>query len=870
MIWHSSDKEVVLAELSVDENSGLANGVAYERLETYGKNQVADVKPISFIKQFLNQLNKKTVYALAIISALNLIISLIYDEHDYCFPVIVIALVVINALLCAYHLYTCDRAAYFQKNASVPTCTVIREGIKRSIPSNELVIGDIIILSEGDYINADARLIETNGFRCNELALTGEIIPVEKDANLVLDDMVPCAGRKNMVFCGCNVTHGSAKAVVVETGANTEISKSSALYSKPGNTVSGIERSLGAITHIVGIVLAVASAVIFLLGIVLGISSDTHFAAVTVKMLLNATALGFAAFPAVMPYVTAIVTSLGAARFIRSGVIIKDTATIEKLAKTTVLCADKTGVFTKNHMYLNSVYNGESLEYPVGGVLNQKCAVVLRLAVACSMLENDNTEAAIEESCVKYNNMSKADIDNAYPRLNSIPFDGERKMMTSINMIDGKPFAVVKGAPETVLSKCAGIDAEKVQKVCDELAEKSLRLICIAIKALEEIPANPNAQEIECDLKFAGIICLEDPPRVDAAESIEACKSAGIRVVMITGDNITTACSVAKNLGIIDDDAQAITGAQLEEIDDDELKQIVHDYCVFARISPAQKLRIVQALKDNGDIVTVTGNGLDDADVLSVSDVGFAIGADGNDVARGNADAIIKKNSFSAVVSVFKECHGLFENIKKTAHYLISICTAIMLIYLPVLLIFRTPPLSAVQLLWINLLANAVPVMSLATKPADSKTAIPTEKLLRGRLFDLNTVISIIIESVTLSVCCIAAFAIGKSTGISVGCTMAFLTASFAFVVHSFNLCSNRSIIFIRYKNSEFMVITSAVAVFVSAFLCLTPAGRILGLSCLSFGQVMICAGLSLIAVPVFEVIKLFNSGVLSSSKSGV
>ena len=870
MIWHSSDINSVLSELTVDENNGLANGVAYERLETYGKNQVADVKPMSFIKRFLSLLNKKTVYALAIISALSLIISLIYGEKHFYYPIIIVMLVVVNALLSAYHLHACDRAVYFQKNASVPTCTVIREGIKRSIPANELVVGDIIILNEGDYINADARLIETNGFRCNELALTGEIIPVEKDADIVLDDMVPCTGRKNMVFCGCNVTHGSAKAVVVETGINTEISKTNTLNSKPGNTVSGIERNLSATTHIVGIILFIVSVVIFLFGIITGRHSNEPFAAVTVTVLLNATALGFSAFPAIMPYVASIATSLGAARFIRDGIIIKDTATIEKLAKTTVLCADKTGVFTKNHMYLNSIYDGETLVYPVGGVLEQKSTVVLRLAVACSMLENDNTETAIEESCIKYSNMSKSDIDNAYPRLNSIPFDGERKMMTSINMIDGKPFALIKGAPEAVLDKCAGIDTEKVQKVCDELAEKSLRLICIAIKALEEIPANPSAEEIECDLKFAGIICLEDPPRSEAVDSVETCKNAGIRVVMITGDNITTACSVAKNLGIIEDDGQAITGAELEEMDDDELKQCVRDYCVFARISPAQKLRIVQAYKDNGDTVTVTGNGLDDADVLSVADVGFSIGADVNDVARGNADAIIKKNSFSAVVDVFTKCHGLFENIKKTVRFLLACSLSVVLIYLLIFPIFKTPPFSAVELLLLNLFLNAVPVISLATKSADSKTVSPSEKMLKGRLFDVRTIAGIAIEAVTLTVCGILAFIIGKADSITVAYTMAFVTVTLSQIIHSFNLCSNRSVIFTRYKNNEFMVISSAVAVFILVFLCLTPAGSIFGLSTLTFGQIMQSFGLALIIVPVCEAVKLYYSDIFKSLKQGV
>ena len=856
MIWHSSEIDSVLSELSVDPQKGLPNGVAYERLQTYGKNQVTDIKPVSFLHFFLVQLNKKSVYALTIIALLCIFVSFLYGKSDFS-PLLIIVIVLLNALLAAYNHSACERAVFRQKAAAVPTCTVLREGIKREIPSNELVIGDILLLNEGDYITADARLIETNGFRTNELALTGEVVPVEKDASLVFEDLVPCPGRKNMVFSGCNVIHGTAKAVIVETGINTEIAKSDKMADTSKTAVSGIEKKLDKTAHIINITVLIFCAVVFLIGMYFGLSNHDKFAKFTVDTLLNVVALGVCAVPEGLPFITVIVTALGAGRLIHDGVIIKNISAIEKLAKTTVLCADKTGVFTENRMCLNSIFNGEKLEKPVNNELTPKSSIVLKLALSSSMLENNTTEAAIEEACLKYTGLSKEDVSNIYPRLAVIPFDADRKMMTSINMIDGKPFAVVKGAPEAILDKCPDIDREAAQKFCDELANRALRLICIAIKALDEVPANPSSDEIECDLKFAGIICLEDPPRPEAYESIQFCKENGIDVIMVTGDNLATASAVAKSLGVMTDDSQAISGAELEELTDDELKEKIKSYTVFARISPAQKLRIVSALREIGEIVTVTGNGLDDADVLSVADVGLAIGAQGSDVAKGNSDAIIKGNRFSSVANIFKECHGLFENIKLTVHYLISCNASELLVYLFSLLIFKIPPLLTVQLLCINLLTDAAPAISLTIRQPREISASNTSKLIKGRLFDKNTLTHISVEATVLTLCGVLAFAFGNKTGLSTAYTMTFLTVALSQVFHSLNLNSHRSLIFTRYRRNEFMIYSTLVAIVVCVLLTTTSAGYIFGLTALNSANFFTALGLSLIIIPVCEIIKI-------------
>ena len=857
MIWHSSDIESVSKELCVDINSGLPNGVAYQRLQEYGKNQITKTKQIGFLRHFLSQLNQKSVYALTFISLLYFVISLIYEQGFFYSSFLIIAIIVINAALTAYNQTICDRAIDYKRIAAIPTCTVIREGVEREISSSELVVGDIIVLNTGDYICADARLIETNGFRCSELALTGDLIPVEKDASAVIENLVPVAGRKNMVFSGCNVIHGWAKAIVVETGINTEIGKSTAIEDQSSGVISAVETKLTSLSKIINTSVIIICGIAFLIGMIIGLFKSEPFAAMTVKTLLDSLALGVCAIPESLPYITVVVTALGAGRLIKDGVIIKNTAAIETLAKTTVLCADKTGVFTQNHMSVKCVYNGETLESALSSDIEPKSAVVLKLANACSMLTDDATESAIEEACFKFNKMDKADVDNAYPRLASIPFDGERKIMTSINMIEGKPVAIIKGAPETVIQKCVGIDKASIAKICDELADKALRLICIAIKALDEIPASPDPSDIENNLKFAGIICIEDPPRVNVAESIKVCKNAGIKVVMITGDNLATASAVAKEIGIMTDDSEALSGSELEDMSDDELIEKIGSYTVFARISPAQKLRIVESLKASGEIVTVTGNGLDDADVLSVSDVGFAIGAEGNDVARGNADAIIKSKDFSSVVNVFKECYGLLSNIKKTVHYLLGCNISEMLIFIIGLLIFKLPVLTAVQLLWINLLTDALPVFSVTTQPYDKSEIIQSDKLVKGKIFDLMSLINIAVSAITFTVCALIAFSICNIGGISTAYTMAFSTIALSQIFHSLNFSTSRSIISIRYSHNKFMILSSLFATILTIILCITPAGVIFGLKALSFGQLLISLGLSLLIIPVNEVLKI-------------
>ncbi len=856
MIWHSSTAREVLTELSTDAENGLSNGVADERLNIYGKNVITSIEAPSFLKRFLEQLNNKIVYLLAVISVISCIVSLIYEQKDVFSPLLIIAIVIINALVSAYHLYRCDHALDTLRTATTPTATVIREGIEKQIPSEELVPGDILVLHEGDYISADARVIEENGLRCSQTTLSDDMIPVSKRADLVVDDITPTESRINMVFSGTSVAHGSGKAVVVETGLSTEIGKSSAIIQQTGIEEPPIKETLNSTGKVVNIAVLVICIITFIISFLQNLSSG-NFAYTTVQAFLSAVALGVATMPESLPAISTIVIALGIQRIVRDNIIIKKISALEVLGKTGVICAHKTGILTKNHMNLECIFDGERTVKLESDEMPEKTSMVLRLATACGMLDSDYTERAIEEACVKFNGVSKADIENVYPRLTTIPFDSQRKTMTTVNMFNGHPIAIVKGAPEIIMQKCVGYDVDVIRKANEYLAGQSLRVLCIAIKRLDEIPANPDPDEIERDLTFVGLLGLNDPPRAEAIEGISLCDKAGIRTIMITGDNIMTAKAVARQIGILKDGTEAITGEELNAMSDEDLLNNITKYSVFARITPADKLRIIKAWQDSGEIVTVTGNSIEDADALNLADIGCAVGKQGTDVAKGSADIIITNNNFISIVNALRESRGFFENIKKSVIYLLSCNLGEIIAYLTGLLIFGFPPLAAVQLLWINLLTDCLPTIALTMEPSEKQVMSRPPITLNGKIFDVRTLVKMVIQSLVIAFVTLIAYSIGYVGGNATAMTMAFLTLSATQIFHAYNIKTSRSIIFTDFRSNEFMTLSCVLTFFISSFLSLTPAGALFGLARIGFRKYIICIVLSLIIIPACEVIKL-------------
>ena len=849
MIWHSSEISDVLTNLSVTKESGLANSVALERLEIYGENTTATTNKKSLLTRFLSQLKSKVVYFLIAVAIICFVVNVFYDKNDFYFPLLIIAIVVVNAFISALHLYKCDEALETIENASNPTVTVIRDGGEKQIASNLLVPGDIMLLKEGDYITADARIIEAEALRCNEVILSGEIIPVDKTANAVFDDITIVTARKNMVFAGCSVAHGSARVVVVETGLCTEIGKQTDISRQTNSETLPITETLATSGKLINISIFVFCVLAFIIGMLQNFHSR-DFALTTVNWLMNSVALGITAMPESLPAISTIVIALGIKRMIDDNIIIKNIKALEIIGKTEVICVDKTGILTKNNMTLNLIFDGEQLTELGDEKLSDKTAGVLQLATVCTMLDNDATEKCIENASIKYMSLSYPDVSNLFPRLAAIPFDSVRKTMTSINMISGKPVAIVKGAPEMLIENCNVPEKDKILELCNTLAEKSYRVICIAIKPLDELSSNPSSQEIENNLTFVGILALNDPPQSDTVEAISTCNLAGINSIMITGDNILTAKAVARRIGILSDDSQAITGAELDKLSDEQLYESIEQYTVFARISPSDKIRIIKAWQSKGKLVTVTGNGFEDADALNVADIGCTVGQYGADAAKGNADVIIKNKKYMSVVNAVRESRALFDNVKKSVTYLLACNFGEILAYLFGMLIFGLPPLAAIQLLWINLLTDSTCVISLTVEGSEANVMHKKPLALSGHLFSRNALLNMLSDSLVIAVLTLIAFAFG-------GQSMAFATLAMVQIFHSYNMKTQQSLLKADFKTNKFMNFSSVLVLFISIFLVLTPAGLVFGLETLSLGSFILSLILALVIIPVSEIKKI-------------
>ena len=863
MIWHSTASDEILRELEVDDKKGLPNGVADMRLKEQGRNVIARVERPTYFKRFLGQLKSKTVIALIVIALLSFAVSLMYNEADFFAPLLIIAIVLINAAVSAYHLHNCDNALDSMKSITNPSVTVLRDGIVRTVDSSLLVPGDIILLETGDFISADARIIESNEFRCNESMLTGDEVPVEKSGEGVYEDITAIENRSNMVFSGTSVVHGSAKAVVVATGLNTEIGRTSAILQQTGEKTLPLEGELDGIGKMMNIIILSICLIVFIIGMVLNFNSG-NFASTTLKMLMNAVALAVAAIPEGLPAIATIVIAIGIKRIVEDKIIIKDSEALEWLGKTNVICADKTGVLTRNKMKLAKIFDGDKLTDVENEPIDEKTTLVLKLATACSTLNNDSTEDAIKKACLAYNSMSEKDIESFFPKLAVIPFDSERKTMTVITMINERPFAIVKGAPEIVVPNCTGCKAEEILKLNSSLCNDALRIVAIAIRPLDNIPANPNPEDIEHSLTFVGLLGLYDPPRDNVIEDIKTCEQAGIKTVMITGDNLATACSVASKIGILKDGDKAVTGEELSGMSDEELAEKVSDFSVYARVSPNDKLRIVKALQQAGNVVTITGDSVQDADALAAADVGCAIGKFGADVAKGSADIVIANNRFESILCAVKESRGLFDNIKKSVYYLLSCNFAELITILFGMIIFGVAPLAAVQLLWINLLTDCAPAISLSMERAEDSAMRRKPYTALGKIFDLSTVVSIIIQIVFIAVMTLTAYGIGAKDSAAAAMTMAFAVLGMSQIFHCFNSKLEGTLINKRLFSNRFLNFAAALTLFVIIFLVLTPAGYLFGMTTLSFGQFMLSLLFSFLILPLCEIIKLVKRIIMN------
>ncbi len=856
MIWHSTEINEVLQHFEVDETKGLHKGVVELRCEKYGKNIVAEKKEKKFKKYLVSQFKSKTIIALFIVAIISFALSLFYEDGEFYTPLLIVGIIIVNLVMSAYQLWNCERTLNNIKKYSNPSSKVLRDGKVQIIPSEDLVPGDILLLEEGDFISADARIIESRELRCNEMNLTGSEIPTEKSANVILEDIAPVSERGNMLYSGSSVAHGTAKAVVVAIGFGTETGRTTAILREAGmDSKLPLQNKLDNISNVVNTIIFVGCLIVFLIGMAQNFDYKP-FANITLKMLVNTVALAVAAIPESLPAIATTVVAVGLQRIMCQNIIIKDTESLETLGETTVICCDKTGTLTRNKMELDFIFDGNKVVDLRKDTLDENIGVILKLATACATLDNDSTEFAIENACLELTGIPKEEVDALYPRFTEIPFDSERKTMTTINMIDQKPFAIVKGAPEVVVPKCINCDAEKVLKVNEAMANMALRIVCIAVRQLEEVPANPHYDDIEKNLTFIGLLGLADPPREDAQEDVYDCKEAGIKTVMITGDNLITANAIAKQIGILSEGDLSITGDELSKLSDEELNDSIDKYSVFARVSPSDKNRIVKAWQNRGAIVTVTGDGIADADALALADVGCSMSKFGTDVAKGNADVIITNNHFGSLVYAVRESRGLINSIKKSFHYLMSCNFAELITVIVGMLLFGGLPISALQILWINLLTDSAPALAISMEPADNYVMNKKNSAVIGRLFDKKSTLKLIALTVIMTAVTLISYGIGLKGGKTVAMTMAFLTLGLTQIFNSFNYKKDTTIIDKSIFSNRFMNLSSLLSVFIILFLVFTPAGFIFGLTIIPFSQFLIALALAFVILPIGEAVK--------------
>ncbi len=856
MIWHSAQLNDVINMLNTDPQKGLTNGEAATRLQKDGNNSLSFRKGKTFLSAFLGQFNNFAVIALLVVAVISLIVTFISKDNHYFSPILIFTIVLLNNTVCAYQEIKSEDMADVLKDVSAPTATVIRDGIKKVIDSSQLVVGDVIFLKEGDYISADARIISEGALCCDESPLTGSNAPADKDCDVIPEDITPISDRVNMVFAGCSVTHGWCTAVVTATGLNTEIGKERSILEQTGTAKIPVKEGICAFSNTFSTVAIIVSALVFIIGMLYNFR-NANISRTLIDTFLSASALAVAVIPEGIPAAVAVILTLGVQRLITKKVIVKDLSSVETMGGISVICSDKTGTLTENSMTVAKVFNGTDI-IDINDCSGDDIKLILELATICnnaSETEGDPTGMGIADACKKLTGMSKQDIENLYPRLGEVPFDSGRKLMTTINMINGKTFAIVKGAPEALLPLCTGRCSDRFDSVIESLAEDAMRVIAIAAKPLSEIPANPNSDELECNLNFIGLIGLEDKPRADAVRAVLECKKAGIKTIMLTGDHPSTAKAMARRLGILTDDTEIITNVELEAMNDEQLLENIEKYSVYARISGTDRLRIVKAWQQKGHSVAVTGDGVDDTPALMAADVGCAMGKSGTDVAKGVSDIILMDDDYSSIVNSIKEGRAIFANMRKMLNYLISSNLGELLFVFLATLIFGNLPLTAVMLLWVNLVTDFTPVIAIGMEAPESDI-MRTLPQKRQTILNRNLLVSIVLQGVLVTVLSTFAYSLGLAVNSATAATMAFIVLTLSQVFFSLSARTENipSILsFAANKTSIYCCLLSLILVLV---VVLTPLSTMFGFTAISGSQWFIAIILSVIPFIASEILK--------------
>ncbi len=863
MNFYDKQREEVLTSLSTDKQKGLDPQSIAALQEKYGKNKLKEKKKKSTLQRFLDQF--KDVMILILIAAAIVSFTIICVEGNWgelFEPALILIIVILNAVMGVYQEGKAEKALDALKSMSAPHARVIRGGEESLIDASELVPGDIIKLEAGDFIPADARLLHSVSLKSEESALTGESVPSEKDAEAEVKAGAGVGDRTNMVFSGCSVTYGTATAVVTATGMDTEMGMIANLLDSETETQTPLQQKLAQLGKYLGIMALAACAVIFVVGLINDIDP--------LHIFMTAVSLAVSAIPEGLPAIVTIVLSIGVQRMVKRNALIRRLPAVETLGSASIVCSDKTGTLTQNRMTLVKAYLDNGVYEDISENNSEAVRELLMYGTLCSdgsviftdggeQHIGDPTETSIVLAAHK-NGMAKDYLNEKYPRVAGIPFDSDRKLMTTVNVIDGKNIVIVKGAFDMMAPRCIKGDMSKAKEMTETMSKDALRVLAVAYKEIDTVPTVPTSEELENGLTFIGLVGMIDPPRPECKVAVATCRRAGIKPVMITGDHVVTASAIAKELGILEDGDMAITGAELDAMTDRELDEKVEHISVYARVSPENKIRIVKAWQRKDQVVSMTGDGVNDAPALKAADIGCAMGITGTDVAKGAADMTLTDDNFATIVEAVREGRGIYANIKKVVGFLLGTNIGEVILVFVAMLLWHKTPLLSMQLLWINLVTDSLPAIALGMEAVESDVMDRRPKPKNEGIFAGGLGVRVVLQGAMFAALSLIAFRLGgghMEETVAVGQTMAFMTLSLSQVLQAFNMRSDKSLFKIGPFTNTKLNWAALASIVLVLLLLFTPVGIAFGLVTLTLKQYLICIGLILVPTVIMEISKL-------------